>query len=81
MIFYVIGWIFVAWLTLSTIYSTWYHLKNYFSSKDNETIVAHNLNSKDEIKEMNRKDFLKKVLLKQIYKIVVILIVLYFLIF
>jgi hypothetical protein len=81
MIFYIIGWIFVAWLVLSTIYSTWYHLQNYFSAKENETVVAHDLDSRGEIKEMNRKEFLNKVLLKQIYKIVVIIIVLYFLIF
>jgi hypothetical protein len=80
MFFYIIGWIFISWLTLSTIYSTYYHLQNYFSSKENETLIAQNLDSLGEIKEMYKKDFLKKVLFKQCYKIVTILIVLYFLI-
>ena len=81
MVFYIIGWIFIAWLALSTIYSTWYHLQNYYSIKESETIIAHDLDARGEIKEMNRKVFLKKVLRKQIYKIAIILIVLYFLIF
>jgi len=81
MIFYIIGWIFVAWLALSTIYSTWYHLRNYYSAGQSETIIARDLDARGEIKELNRKEFLRKVLQKQIYKIVIIIIVLYFLIY
>lgn len=78
MVLNIIGWIIIVWLTLSTAYSTWYHFKNYFSSKDNEVIIAHDLDSRGEIKEMNKKDFVYSVIRKQFYKIVIIGLLLYF---
>lgn len=75
----ILGWIVVVWLTGSTIYSTQFHLQNYLKSKDKDNIIAHQMDGPSHVELMSKKDFLKKVFNLQLYKVVIILILLYFL--
>lgn len=75
----ILGWIIVVWLTGSIIYSTQFHLRNYLKSKDKDIIIAQQMDGPSHIEPMSKKDFLKKVLSLQLYKITIILVLLYFL--
>ncbi len=76
---YYIGWIIVAWLFGSTIYSTQFHLRNYLQSKNNETLIAKDLDGPGQEIPMNKNVFLKRVLLMQIIKIGVMSFLVYWL--
>jgi hypothetical protein len=78
--FEILGWLIILWLLGSTIYSTKFHLGNYFRSKDSDMIVAQMMDGPNHTEQMTKKDFLIKVLKLQLYKIIVIFILLYFLV-
>ncbi len=66
---YYIGWIIVAWLFGSTIYSTQFHLRNYLQSRNNEALIAKDLDGQGQETLMNKNVFFKRVLTMQIIKI------------
>jgi len=81
MILKIIGWVIVVWLTGSTIYSTQYHLRNYFSSKHGDKIIAKDLEGPGQEKIMNRNQFLQHVIGMQIIKLFFIIFLMYLLMF
>ncbi len=76
----ILGWIIVVWLAGSTIYSTQFHLKNYFRSRNSDSVLAEDLTGPGQTSLMDRKLFLKRVLSMQAVKLVIILLLVYFLI-
>ncbi len=76
----ILGWIIVVWLSGSVIYSTQFHLLNYFNSSDADFVIAQKMHGPEHVEKMSKKNFLKKVFELQIYKIIIILILLYLLI-
>jgi len=68
----ILGWIIVVWLIISTIYSSYYHFRNYANSNDSDTVVAKDLDFRGQEEPINRDDFVKRVLWKQIAKICLI---------
>ena len=75
----ILGWIIVIWLFGSTIYSTQFHLRNYFGSKDRDSIIAKDLETPAQQLLMNKKEFFRRVLSMQIVKIVFMCFLIYFL--
>ena len=75
----ILGWIIVIWLAGSTIYSTQFHLRNYFTSKDKNIVIAQQMDGPSQVEPMLKREILKKVIGFQLYKITIILVLLYFL--
>lgn len=75
----ILGWVIVVWLFGSAIYSTQFHLRNYFRSKDSETLIAHDLEGPGQEIIINKKNFLRRVLGMQIVKICIMCFLIYFL--
>ena len=65
----IIGWIIVVWLFGNTIYSSQFHLRNYFQSKGNATLIAKDLDGPGQEVLMNKTVFFKRVLGMQVIKI------------
>jgi len=76
----ILGWIVIVWLLGSTIYSTQFHLRNYIRSKDSDIVIAKKMDGPNHIEPMSKKEFLKKVFGLQLYKIVLILLILNYII-
>ena len=75
----VVGWILFVWLILSIIYSTWFHLSNYFKASSTEALYAIDLEFPGQNELFDKKVFLRKVLSFQIAKFIIVLIIGYFL--
>ena len=75
----ILGWIIVIWLFGSTIYSTQFHLRNHFQSKNSETLIAKDLDSPGQAVLMRKNVFLKRVVGMQVIKIGIISFLLYLL--
>ena len=73
----ILGWVVVVWLLGSTIYSTQFHLGNYFRSKDKETVVSKDLEYSGQELILTKKVFLQRVLTLQIVKIVIAILLIY----
>ena len=75
----IIGWVIVIWLMGSTIFSTQFHLRNYYRSKGNNTIIAKDLEGPDKQIDLDRNVFLKRVIGMQVAKILIAIFLIYFL--
>jgi hypothetical protein len=76
----ILGWIIVVWLFISTIYSSYYHFSNYAKLNNSEIIVAKDLDFRGQEEPIDRSNFIKRVLWKQISKIMVIVVLVYYLV-
>jgi hypothetical protein len=69
----ILGWIVVVWLFGSIIYSTQFHLKNYFNSRGRDSLIAKDLEAHGQEIEIKRNEFLRRVLGLQFIKVVLML--------
>ncbi len=70
----------VAWLLGSTIYSTQFHLRNYFNSRKGDTLIAKDVEAPGQEIPMKKSDFLGRVLSIQIIKLLIAVFLIYSLI-
>jgi beta-lactamase regulating signal transducer with metallopeptidase domain len=75
----ILGWIIVVWLFGSIIYSTQFHLRNYFISRGRESLTAKDLEAPGQEIEIKRNEFLRRVLGLQFIKIALMLFLIYML--
>ncbi len=76
----IIEWVVVTWLLGSTIYSTQFHLRNYFNSRKGDTLVAKDLEALGQEIPLKKSGFLMRVLSIQIIKVLIAAILIYILI-
>ena len=75
----IFGWIIVVYLFGSTIYSTQFHLRNYFRSKGRDSVIAKDLDGPGQDVPMIKTVFLKRVWGMQVIKIGIMLFLVYLL--
>ena len=76
----IIEWIVVTWLLGSTIYSTQFHLRNYFNARKGDTLVTKDLEIPGQEIPMEKSGFLRRVLGIQIIKVLLAIFLIYILI-
>ena len=68
--------IVATWLVGSIIYSTQLHLRNYFKSRGNDTLMAKDLEFNGQEIQMVKSAFLRKTISFQIIKLCIVIIIL-----
>ncbi len=76
----IIGWVVVTWLLGSTIYSSQFHLRNYFNSRKGDTLIARDLEAPEQQIPMKKNELLRRVLGIQIIKLLIAIFLIYILI-
>lgn len=67
----IVGWVFVTYLIISTIYSITTHLGSYFRAKGNDDVLAEDLEFYGQKALIPKKEFLQKLIEMQIVKILI----------